>query len=60
LRVSSSIETPASPSFRIETICDSVNLDFLMGLSRFTGRVYYSAVSEAGELTPAAAIAAVL
>jgi hypothetical protein len=37
-----------------------VNLDFLMGLSRFTGRVYYSAVSEAGELTPAAAIAAVL
>ncbi|MBB6091155.1 hypothetical protein HNQ60_000001, partial [Povalibacter uvarum] len=31
--------------------CDSVNLDFLMTLSRFAGRVYYSAVSEAGELT---------
>lgn len=51
LRVSSSIETPASPSFKIATIYDSVNLDFLMGLSRSAGKVYYSAVSEAGELT---------
>lgn len=30
LRVSSSIEMPASPSFKIATICDSVNLDFLV------------------------------
>lgn len=26
----SAIPTPASPSFKIDTICDSVNLDFFM------------------------------
>src|SRR5512138_514359 len=31
LRVNCATVTPASPSFRIATICDSVNRDFFMG-----------------------------
>src|SRR5689334_13451714 len=31
LRIRSVTGTPASPSFRISTICDSVNLDFFIG-----------------------------
>src|SRR3954453_9250390 len=32
LRVNCATATPASPSFRIATICDSLNRDFFIGL----------------------------
>ena len=49
-RGSSLSATPAPPSFRIATICDSVTLDFLM-TAAVPGGVYYLPVSEAGKLT---------
>src|SRR5436190_18928652 len=50
-RSRSATGTPASPSFKIATICSSVNRDFRM-LPPGTARgVYHAVVSEQGKLT---------
>src|ERR1051326_4431252 len=58
LRVSCATATPASPSFRIPTICDSVNRDFFIGPSLQAKSCQKSpvvAVYREGKLTPAPA-----
>ena len=43
--------TPASPSFKIATICDSVNLDFLIPSPVRCRRVQLYTVHRKGKLT---------
>jgi len=48
--ISSAIGTPASPSFRIARICDSLNLDFRMYPPK-PRRAQFTAVYREGKLT---------
>src|SRR5689334_8732343 len=52
-RSRSATGTPASPSFKIATICSSVNRDFRMLPPRSAGGVYHAVVSAEGTLTDA-------